>query len=876
MMSKPSRIGPPRSSLCLAVAAALAPPAWAQATTDQAASGQAVQLDSVQVRGEFIPEPMQQTAEVASFVTREDLQRTGDSDAAQALTRVSGLSLVGEKFVYVRGLGERYSSALFNGSPLPSPEPLQRVVPLDLFPSEVLQSVTVQKTYSARYPGEFGGGVIDLQGLTVPKEGFLKLSIGTGGNSATTGEKGLTYYGGDDDWWGYDDGTRKMSPELRQALATGRRVDLGADFDRADIRTIGRSINDPNLYLLQQKDSIDPDFSFGGSAGNSMEIQDGVELGFVAVANFSNQWRTRIGQQQDGYFTGDWVEFNSSYDFVSTRNNARVNAMFGAGLKTDRHQIGFTTLYVHDTLKQTRSRSGVDNLAGFQVRDDYTEWFERTLVNNQVSGTHRFGEYDDLTVEWRGAVSRANRESPYETGISYENVEGYWSHDASRVQNYIRFGEVEDEVVSGGVDLKWRLPTEREFVLSGGASYSDNDRSAWQREFRFLALDGALPFYNRYQRIDYLFSDYNLSQDLLRLRETTGNTGAAAYDATLKVRAAYLQLEGEVVPMVRASLGVRYEDATQAVHPYDIFTGQRIESPAPLEEDYLLPAATVTWNFADNQQLRFGVSETIARPQFREMAPQQYTDPDNDRLFYGNPNLVDSKLRNFDLRYEWFFGAGEYLTAGLFHKEIDRPIESNVNEAGGVVFQSFVNAPSATVQGFEFDAKKYFDLPIQAAWWGDNRLYVAGNYTWSDSEVEAGEGDTVHPYGYATPIPARLFVRDGSQLQGQSEHIANLQLGIESASSGFQATLVANHVSERILARGRPGQPDYMEKPGTTLDLVVRKGFDLWDRRGTLAFTARNLLETDHEEYQERGGRRVDVYTYEPGVSYSVSLSVDF
>src|SRR5690606_5225050 len=160
------------------------------------------------------------------------------------------------------------------------------------------------------------------------------------------------------------------------------------------------------------------------------------------------------------------------------------------------HEVTFTSLYVHDTVKQARSRAGEDNLAGFEVRDDYTEWFERTLVNNQVSGTHRFGEYDDLTVEWRGAVSRANRESPYETGISYENVEGYWSHDASRVQNYIRFGEVEDEVASGGVDVGWRLPTEREFVLSGGASYSDNDRSAWQREFRFLALDGALPFYN--------------------------------------------------------------------------------------------------------------------------------------------------------------------------------------------------------------------------------------------------------------------------------------------------------------------------------------------------------------------------------------------
>src|SRR5690606_6500285 len=138
-----------------------------QSTSDQADSGQAVQLDAVEVRGEYIPEPMLQTAEVASFITREDFVRTGDSDAADALQRVSGVSIVGDKFVYVRGLGERYSSALLNGSPLPSPEPMQRVVPLDLFPAEALQGMTVQKTYSARYPGEFGGGVVDLQTLNI-------------------------------------------------------------------------------------------------------------------------------------------------------------------------------------------------------------------------------------------------------------------------------------------------------------------------------------------------------------------------------------------------------------------------------------------------------------------------------------------------------------------------------------------------------------------------------------------------------------------------------------------------------------------------------------------------------------------------------------
>ena len=175
---------PTRSGLFLAISALLAantalaqdaPQAATPAPQQQAQADDTKTLDSVVVRSEYIPEPLMQSSSVISVVTQADFERTGDGDAAQALTRVSGLSLVSDKFVYVRGLGERYSSALFNGSPLPSPEPLQRVVPLDLFPSEVLAGVTVQKTYSVRYPGEFGGGVIDLQGLTVPDEPFLSL-----------------------------------------------------------------------------------------------------------------------------------------------------------------------------------------------------------------------------------------------------------------------------------------------------------------------------------------------------------------------------------------------------------------------------------------------------------------------------------------------------------------------------------------------------------------------------------------------------------------------------------------------------------------------------------------------------------------------------
>jgi len=846
------------------------PPTTSQTTDDGAQT-----LDAVEVRGEYIPEPMLETSEVASFVTREDLQRTGDGDAAAALTRVTGLSLVQGKFVYVRGLGERYSSALLNGSPLPSPEPLQRVVPLDLFPSSVLESITVQKTYSAKYPGEFGGGVIDLQTIVTPDEPFLTLSIGTGVNSETTGRDGLTYFGSDTDYFGYDDGTRKQQADLSAALDTGRRIDAGS-FTDAELRRIGRSFVNAPLNLIQVTDSVNPDFSIGGSAGTSMDMDWG-KMGFVAVAGFENKWRTRIGTQQEGIVQNDTIEVRTDYDFISTQNDAKVNVLLGTGAEWGDNKVGLTTIYVHDTTKEARSREGNDERAGAEVRDDYTEWFERDLTSHQLTGSHAFGEFKDLKVDWRGAYAKARRQAPYEKGIRYRLVNGTYLHDASQEQNYTRFSTVEDKVVSGGVDVSWRLPIERDVTISGGLAYSDNDRTAESREFRFLALNGSLPDNVRRERVDFLLSDFNIDQGLISLRETTGADGAAAYDATLKVSAAYLQAEGEITPNLRATAGVRFEDATQAVTPIDLFGGPPPQGASPLENDYALPAATLTWNVAENQQVRFGASKTIARPQFRELAPQQYFDTDADRLFIGNPFLVDSELVNLDARYEWFFAPGESFTVALFHKDIERPVESIVNEAGSSIQQTFINAPEASVYGVEIDVKKYLELPIEASWWGDKRLYIASNYTYSKSEVNADEGDTVIPLGSnGLPRPATELVRDGSQLQGQSEHLGNLQFGIEDDATRTQATLIATYVGERISARGRPGQPDFIQKPGTLLDLVLRKGVDFGDTEVTVGFEARNLLGTEYQEYQELGGGRVDINRYEPGRSFSLSISASF
>lgn len=874
------------SALFVALATVMAPTSalLAQDTAPSQAQGQPAQLDAIRIQGRFIPEPMLDTSEVASFVTSEDLERTGDSTAAAALTRVSGLTMTNDKFVNVRGLNERYTSAMFNGSPLPSPEPMQRVVPLDLFPTDVLSGITVQKTYSAKYPGEFGGGVIDMQSLSIPRRNFFSLSLGTGGNSATTGNKGLTYYGSDTDFWGYDDGTRKMPAELRAAVDSRYRIDANSEYYTLEqVQRIGRSLQNANLNILQENDRINPDVNFGFSGGYVMDMGEDAQLGLVAVAGFENEWRTRYGQQRVAQFIqGAGADLINDYDFLRTTNNARVNVLLGAGYEFGDHKLAMTTLYVHDTSKVAASKHGLEPYGhNNDVRYDNTSWFERTMLSNQLTGAHHFGEYGDFKVEWRLASSNAKRNVPYENEINYR-MDGlnYWQYDApsgGATRNSIGFSNVEDKVQGGGIDFTYRLPfDERDVVLSAGFNHSKNQRNAEQRLYGFAAPGGTLPFYNRYQRVDYLFSDYNISQDLFRLIERTQGDNASAYDAQLTVDAAYVQAEIEFSPVLRATVGGRYERATQWVQPYNLLLDFSADVPSTeLKNNYFLPALTVTWNMAENQQVRFGASQTLARPQFRELAYQEYTDPDSGRTFTGNPYLVDSKLRNLDLRYEWFFEQGEHFTAALFHKNVDKPVESAVRWTGSKFYQTYFNAPRANLLGLELEVKKY--LTDTFTLFNDSyRLFANANYTWSKGKLQVNDGDTVQQGWQPEPVDANLFVIDNDDLQGQSTHIGNLTFGLESPDSRNQAMLVVNHVSDRISARTEFGQPDYMEKPGTMVDLVLRREVPIGNTKFNVSLSGRNLLNTDYREYQQQGDTQLDVHRYVRGRSYSLGVSVNF
>ncbi|MGD9812342.1 MAG: TonB-dependent receptor plug domain-containing protein, partial [Sphingobium sp.] len=331
---------------------------------------------------------------VVSVLSSADIQRTGEGDIAGALSRVTGLSVVGNGFVYVRGLGDRYSLALLNGSPLPSPEPLKRVVPLDLFPTSVVASSLVQKSYSANFPGEFGGGVINLTTKSTPNEDFLSISGGIGGNSETSRQLGYTYYGSSTDWTGFDNGNRDYPAVLDAFLASGERI------GNVDSQAIGKALVSSRSVLVQRNNDIPFNFSAEISAGKTIEIGSS-ELGIIASAGFSNKWRTRQTLQQtaqDAALTAVDTDFTK----VQTDNRVVVNGLLGFGLEFGRNKLRWTNVYVRDTLKQASLSTGVKNnsIVGADYMDQSTAWYERQLIDTQLVGEF---DLDGLSVDIRAA-----------------------------------------------------------------------------------------------------------------------------------------------------------------------------------------------------------------------------------------------------------------------------------------------------------------------------------------------------------------------------------------------------------------------------------------------------------------------------------------
>lgn len=838
------------------------------------------------VTGRANQNPEQVSSQVLSVLSSAEIARTGEGNIAGALQRVTGLSLVGNGFVYVRGLGDRYSLALLNGSPLPSPEPLKRVVPLDLFPTGVIASSLVQKSYSANYPGEFGGGVINLTTKAAPREAFLTMGVGISGDSITSGNTGLTYYGSSTDWSGYDNGNRDIPDSLLAFFDSGARISEGT----VDTTPIARELVTGRNAVVQRWGDIPFNWSANISAGKSWPLGGG-DLGLIAGGGFSNKWSTRQPHQQTS-LSADLSTIES--DFTSTKTDQRVvaNGLVGLGYEFGENIIRWTNLYIHDTIKQARldfgQRPSQNDVADL-VRQR-TGWYERQLLNTQLIG--EFEIMPGLSLDMRGGYANSKRKAPFELAFEYVRTNSpadpfgqYW---VNRLNNgnggdgSITFSDLNEDLWSGGADLSYELTPS--IVVTVGGSHADTHRTSSRRDFLFLAPNQILGEAAIVSGIGMLRPDLLVNalthpnllahSDGLELIET--DEGNPAFAADLVNWAGYGKANWRFSDALSLDIGVRYEHAEQSVAPIQVFTNPGAGTTATsLERSYWLPAGTLTYEVRPGMQVRLSGSKTIARPQFRELINQPYYDPDTSRPYTGNPLLTDSTLYNGEARFEYYFARDERVSLAGFYKKIDDPIEAFL--AGVDLTTSYANAPEATLYGAEFDVQKYFDL---GDWWGEGfrRLLLLGNYTYTQSELKVGPDDVVNYFGAASTIASDYF-RDGVPLTGQSDHIFNLQIGLENDDRLSQQTFLISYASDRVVSRGlngTPPQPDVVERPGWQLDFVMREGITVFGQELEFKAEVRNILGTDHLEYQEADGNRLDINSYREGTSFGVSLSANF
>ncbi len=829
-------------------------------------------------------------AEVVSVLSSEDIARTGEGDIAGALGHVTGLSVVGNGYVYVRGLGDRYSLALLNGSPLPSPEPLKRVVPLDLFPTSIVASSLVQKTYSANFPGEFGGGVINLTTDAVPEETFLTIGGGIGWDTESTNKLSYSYYGSNTDWTGYDNGLRRVPSDLRALFKSNEALDSTSET----ANDIGAILFTPRNSVVQKINHTQPNFSTDVAFGTAIDL-GGATLGVIASGGYSNKTQTRQATRQStDTLSADYEQRQEDSTAVQTDNRIVVNGLFGLGLEWGDNSIRWTNVYIHDTDKNTSLTAGKkpqqnDN---YDYMTQHTGWYERQLIDSQIAG--EFKPDDRTTISLRGGYANSKRLAPYEitaeyvrlndgtdTGDSYVN---YLGSNSGTSPTTITFSRLNEDVWSAGADVSHSFSTSWSGTV--GYAYQINSRSNMQREFDVYAQgDGDTVADLGLLRLDVLLqpgmwylasSDTGVDYDL-ELRDV--NAAYGAFQARLINHAYYAKVDGQITDRLSIDAGVRYEWAKEQtiLKPVVTATSATITNT----NEYLLPALTLTYEFDPELQLRVAASKTIARPQFRELVYQYFFDPETNRTYQGNSALVDSKLTNLESRLEWYFQGQDHLSGGVFYKHIENPIESFLYYSNGY-YTSYANAPAADLYGLELEAQKHFDLYDWGHFFENRRFVVNANYTYSKSQLSVGADDIVR-LGSGTNVttsPAEDYFADGAPLTGQSKHIANLQLSLEDTDSLSQQTIMLNYASKRVTSRGVIGdgirQPDIYEYPGFTLDVVIRQGIRLGGSEVELKFEGRNLTGQDHKEYQTFSDGKVQFNSYALGRLFQASASLKF
>ncbi|MCB0284561.1 MAG: TonB-dependent receptor, partial [Calditrichaeota bacterium] len=802
------------------------------------------------------------------------------------------------KYVYIRGLGERYSATTLNGAELPSADPDKKSFQLDLIPSNMLDNINTIKTFTPDKPGTFTGGLVDVSLKSYPEQLTFQVNSSVGYNSITTGNDNfiLSNTGGSD-WLGFDDGTRDIPGSLKNtsgdvSVSRGMSVEEALQVDK-----IAKSFNNA---MLPVSANAPLNSSFGISLGNSifLDKDNQQSIGYFGSLTWGQNYSfidngttgryKLVGGFNDAEalvpeFTGKDTKGSREINWGSIANLAYKNATLG--------QFKFS--YMHTQSAEATGRS----LIGYRATDrtapgstknfetSTVSWVERSLNTFQLDGEHQLGFLNGAVLDWKLANSTNKQLEPdqryfFNVSIPQPDSSIIYQFDGANglpISRYYRDLEEDNFSTQVNLGISFKQWTGLQSKFKIGFASTDVNRSYNQRRFDYVkqgtwslndyntgsyldtkSLFNAVGIYDSTNsRVDRWFGD--LSGGSFIVDEAIDSS--YYFNGDMQTVAYYAMVDLPLVERLRFIGGARVEDTKMNSQ-----TKNSLDEKGHLDNTDVLPSANLVYSLQENMNLRAAYSQTVARPTFRELAPYENFEFVGDFIFKGNANLKRTLITNYDVRWEWFLNPGEIIAISGFYKDFKNPIERKFIRGSGDDYKiSVENVDQGRVYGLEFEARKSLAFITESL----SDFKIGTNLSLVNAEVDIPENDLLLKVqaGDSSASKTRSF-------PGQSPYIFNLNLTYDHYNSNTSVGFFYNVFGDRLAITGRDGTPDVFERGFSTLDFKASKGLT---ENVSLSFAAKNLLNPAQEfSYKLKNdlvNKEFIYQSYKRGISYSLSLS---
>lgn len=861
-----------------------------------------VTFEDVQTSGMKLLGDRQKSVTLSDAIGEEAFSRLGVGDAAEAMTKVTGASVVDGKYLLVRGLGDRYSNTLLNGATLPSADPDRRAVQMDQFPADVLESIVTSKSFTPDQPGNFSGGSVNMRTKSFPDQYFLKLGVSVGYNTEATFKDGLSIPGGDTDWLGFDDGTREQPalPEsgLPNATVAVIQAQQGNFEPAEELDRIIRSFNN-EVYFPAEKE-IGPNYGFSFSMGDQIQLQDEAAIGYILSLTYDSSVSNVVGGTTARHNQGN-SDINSEnfiqslriyspnpedYTFFPSQEANFGNLPFGTdnfGVYSTTWSVnwGFFSQFAYKpnsrnefSMRFLYNQSADDRIrrgGGENQRSESGRYFEaydmlyteRSIANFQVDGKHMLSSDNDIELNWRLSVGESTQEQPdFRTFDYFYDFNLDIFAQASGGGNSRYFRDLAEENLDVAFDLKIPFDFQERTgsYFKVGASYVDGSRTYRENIYRWSASISSLNILTNYPQpvgiVDRGPNFVNFGNTL-----TDQSIGLVNYDATREVLAGYAMVDIGLRENFRLIGGLRYEDTNFQTESPEQVGGFE---PGLIQQDDLLPAISAVYTLNEEMNIRAAYGKTLARPQYRELAAITIVTPFLQQTYTGNADIEMSSIDNFDLRWEWFPRAGEIVAVSAFYKDLEKPIEVAEQTVQGRTTISPQNVDSGKVYGIEFEYRQSLDVFSEIL----KDFTLGMNFALIESEVGIPEEELQIIRNVIPDAP------DTRELIEQSPYTFNFDITWSKFDWGTTATVAYNVVGDRLSLVTNGARPDIEERSYPKLDFIFSQELS---KHWTMKFSVKNILgETREKSFDDFIGNRYFYSLEEPGTSFSLGFGYEF